>query len=251
MWRSYNNMKAQILSMDGKSKGNMELPGFFNEKGRDDIVKKVFLANPERQSYGSNNRAGMEHSAHGIFKHRRRAWKGSYGIGIARTPSTVMSRRGTRFTRRGAFAANTRGGRESHPPKTARVWGGEINKRENSKAIISAIMLNTSLDVLKQNYPKTDFSELSLPFIVEDGIVEMNKVKEMKKAFGNVLGKASDLADKNILLVSEKPVKAKNIGLDVKKAGELNIRDLVVSGRPGRFMIFTESSMKALGERWH
>ena len=69
----------------------------------------------------------------------------------------------------------------------------------------------------------------------------------MKNALENALGKASGILKKNIILVSEKKI-AKGIGFDVKKAGELNIRDLVVSGRPGRFMIFTESSMKALGK---
>ena len=245
-------MKAMILSIDGKAKGSMELPAFFDRKGREDLVRKVFLANPERQSYGSFNRAGMECSAHGIFKHRRRAWKGSYGIGIARTPSTVMSRRGTRFVRKGAFAANARGGREAHPPKTAKVWSGAINQRENSMALMSALILNSNSDILKKNYPKTDFSDLSLPLIVEDRIVDMRKVKEMVKTLKAILGKASDLSKKNILLVSEKPVKAKSIGFDVRKAGELNIRDLVVSGKPGRFTIFTESSIKVLGARkWH
>ena len=241
-------MKGQILSADGKSKGSMELPKFFGEKAREDVVVKTFLANPERQAYGSNPRAGMEHSAHGIFKHRRRAWKGSYGIGIARTPSTVMSRRGTRFTRRGAFAANARGGRESHPPKTFKVWGGEINSREAAVALMSAIILNNSAEVLKKNYPKTDFSALSFPVIVEDKVVEMKKIKEMKKAMAGALGKASGLLNKNIILVSEKNI-AKGIGFDVRKAAELSIRDLVVSGKPGRFMIFTESSMKALGAK--
>ncbi|MBU2523526.1 MAG: 50S ribosomal protein L4 [Nanoarchaeota archaeon] len=241
-------MKAQILSCDGKSNGSMELPKFFGEKAREDMVVKVFLANPERQPYGSNPRAGMEHSAHGIFKHRRRAWKGSYGIGIARTPSTVMSRKGTRFTRRGAFAANARGGRESHPPKTFKAWGGEINRKEVAVALMSAMILNNSMDVLKKNYPKTDFSGLSFPVIIEDKVVEIKKINEMKKAMAGALGKAADLLKKNIILVSEKKI-AKGIGFDVKKSSELNIRDLVVSGKPGRFMIFTESSMKALGAK--
>lgn len=239
-------MKGQILSSDGKSKGNMELPKFFGEKAREDIVVKAFLANPKRQAYGANPRAGMEHSAHGIFKHRRRAWKGSYGIGIARTPSTVMSRRGTRFTRRGAFSANARGGRESHPPKTFKVWNGDINSKEMRNALVSAIILNNSIEVLKKNYPKTDFSGLNFPIIVEDKVLEAKKVKEMKMALENALGKASDVLKKNIILVSEKAVKM--AGMDVRKASELNIRDLVVSGKPGRFMIFTEGSIKALGK---
>jgi len=241
-------MKGQILSADGKSKGSMELPKFFGEKAREDIVVKTFLANPERQPYGSNPRAGMEHSAHGIFKHRRRAFKGSYGIGIARTPSMVMSRRGTRFTRRGAFAANTRGGRESHPPKMHKVWGGEINSRESAMALMSAIILNNSTAVLKKNYPTTDFSGLTFPIIMEDNVVEIKKIKEMKKTMAAVLGNASGMLKKNIILVSETKV-SRGIGFDVKKAGELNIRDLVVSGKPGRFMIFTESSMKAMGAK--
>jgi len=237
------------MSADGKAKGSMEIPSFFEGKGREDLVKKVFLANPQRQKYGSNARAGMEYSAHGIFKHRRRAWKGSYGIGIARTPSTVMSRRGTRFVRKGAFAANARGGREAHPPKAERIWNSEINGRENSRALISAIILNSNMNILKKNYPKTDLSGLSMPLIIEDKIADMKKVKEFTKALEAVLGKASDLANKNILLVSEKPVRVRNLGLDVKKSGELGIRDLIVSGKPGRFTIFTEGAMKALGEK--
>lgn len=242
-------MKAQIFSTDGNVKGSMEIPKFFEKKGREDIVRKVFLANPKRQPYGAFERAGMEHSAHGIFKHRRRAYKGQYGIGISRTPAKVMSHTGTRFTRMGAFAANTRGGREAHPPKSSKIWGGEINKKENSMALMSALSLSSSIEALKEYYPKTDFSELSLPVIVEDRIAEIGKAKEIRKAVSKILGKAADLAGKSILIVAEKKIKAKNLGFESKKAEELNIIDLAPSGKPGRFVIFTESSIKELGKK--
>jgi len=244
-------MKSQIFSLDGKVKGSMEIPKFFEQKGREDIVKKVFLANPKRQTYGAFERAGMEVSAHGIFKHRRRAYKGQYGIGIARTPAKVVSHRGTRFTRVGAFAANTRGGRESHPPKISKIWGGEINKKESSKALMSAIAISNSIDSLKNYYPIVDFSDISLPLIVEDKISEVKKAKEIKQALSKILGKAASIAEKKVLLVSEKPIRASNLGFDVVKTSELNIRNLAPSGMPGRFIIFTESSMKELGKRWH
>jgi len=228
----------------------MEVPRIFEQKGREDMVRKALCTKTKRQTYGSDNRAGMEHSAHGIFKHRRRAWKGSYGIGIARTPSTVMSRRGTRFVRRGAFAANARGGREAHPPKTAKIWVGEINKKESKKALTSALSMNSSMEIMKQAYPKTDFSNMTLPLIVDDKILDMKKSKEIKNALGTILGKASNLLEKNILIVSEKGMKAKSLGFEFVKATEINVLHLSPAGRPGRFMIFTESSMKEMEKKW-
>jgi large subunit ribosomal protein L4e len=243
-------MKAQIYSMDGKVKGSMEVPKIFEDSGRGDLVKKALMTKTTRQPYGSFARAGMEHSAHGIFKHRRRAWKGSYGIGIARTPSKVMSKRGTRFTRMGAFAANTRGGREAHPPKASKIWIGEINKKENRMALISALALNSSLDVLKTVYTRTDFSNMTLPLIVEDKVFELKKAKEIKNALLTILGNASGLLEKNILVVAEKKVKVKGLGFDVRKAAELNVLDMAPAGKPGRFIIFTEGSMKEMEKKW-
>jgi ribosomal protein L4 len=34
-------MKAKILDINGKEKGNIELPEFFSEKVREDIIAKV------------------------------------------------------------------------------------------------------------------------------------------------------------------------------------------------------------------
>ncbi len=243
-------MKSEIKTIDGKAKSMMELPKLFESKINKEAIKKAILAFSDRHPYGAFKRAGMEFSAHGIWKHRRRAWKGSYGIGIARTPSKVMSRRGSHFVRMGAFAANTRGGREAHPPKASKIWEGKINKKEKEKALISALILNSSLEILKKTYPKTDFSEIKLPFIIEDKIAEIEKMKDLKKALKNALGKASDLIDKRILFLSEKKIKAKKLAFDIKKVKELNIKDLAPSGEVGRFIIFSESSMKEL-EKWH
>ena len=39
----------------------------------------------------------------------------------------------------GAFAPGTVGGRRAHPPKSEKIWSKKINKKENAKAIRSAI----------------------------------------------------------------------------------------------------------------
>ena len=73
---------------------------------------------------------------------RRRAYRGSYGFGISRTPRKILSKRGRRLGWVGAVAPNTVGGRRTHPPKAEKIWREEINTKERRK--------NTCMDILKQ-----------------------------------------------------------------------------------------------------
>ena len=125
-------MKLKLLSLEGTSKKDIELPAQFNESVRPDLIRKVvrILQSRKRQQYGANPEAGQRHSA--FLSKRRHKYRGTYGIGQSRTPRKVMSRRGTRLNYTGAVAPQTVGGRRAHPPKAEKILALKINKKERS-----------------------------------------------------------------------------------------------------------------------
>src|SRR3990167_851201 len=133
-------MKANVLDIEGKKAREIELPSFFSEKIREDIVAKALEANKTMQPYAPSLVAGKQHSASGIVRHARRKWRTAYGKGISRVPRKIMSNRGTQFNWVGAEIASTRGGLRAHPPKTVSMINTKkINKKEMKIALISAI----------------------------------------------------------------------------------------------------------------
>ena len=65
-------MKTKIFDAEGKRTKEMELPSFFSETVRDDIVAKVLEASKSMQPYAPSLVAGKQHSASGIIRHARR-----------------------------------------------------------------------------------------------------------------------------------------------------------------------------------
>lgn len=154
---------APIYSIEGEKIGEIELPPQFNEEFRPDLIKRAVLAiqNSKRQQYGSSPFAGKRASAE--LSKRRRKYRGCYGIGIARTPRKIISRRGTRFNWVGAFAPNTVGGRRAHPPKSSKQFIQKLNKKERRKALRSAISRANSI-------------------IIENKFEQLKKTSEVAKA---------------------------------------------------------------------
>ena len=72
-------MKAQIYSTTGEKKQELELPSFFSEELRQDLIAKVFRQEKEgqRQQYGVALFAGKRASAPGKVRHQRRRWRGA------------------------------------------------------------------------------------------------------------------------------------------------------------------------------
>jgi len=79
-------MKTQIIETNAKSKKEINLPENFSKRVREDILLKVYEAQKlaYTQSYGAMPGAGAGYSASGILRHRRHAWKTTYGKGISR-----------------------------------------------------------------------------------------------------------------------------------------------------------------------
>ena len=176
-------MKLPVYSITKVKLRDVELPQQFADPVNADLIKRAVItiqAN-RRQQYGANPRAGMRHSAK--LSRRRRNYKGSYGMGISRVPRKIMSRRGRRFNWVGAEAPGTVGGRQAHPPKPTKDWSQKINRRENRKAIRSALAATLAKELVSLRghiIPDT------YPFIVEDKIESLAKTKEVSKALSDL-----------------------------------------------------------------
>jgi len=264
-------MKAQIYSTTGEKKQELELPSFFSEELRQDLIAKVFRQEKEgqRQQYGVALFAGKRASAPGKVRHQRRRWRGAYGMGIARVPRKVMSRRGRRFFWQGAFAPGMTGGRMAHPAKAERVFTFKINKKERLKALKSALAATTSQKLLEQRYSFEGKLPLNLPIVLERKIEEIQKVKELEKTLHALLKTDHFFPEKSIragrgkmrgrkykktaglLLVVSKADKLKGIkAFDVREARVLTLSDLAPGGVPGRLTIFSHPAILELQERF-
>jgi len=253
-------MKAKIIG-----KGEIELPGIFSEKIREDIAQKFFEAGKKIQPYGPNPESGKHHSASGNLSHSRRLWKTAYGKGISRVPRKIMWRRGDHFFWIGAEVSGTRGGRQAHPPKPIHFQQEKkINKKEKIIALHSAFASTANLEFLKRRYESMENIKINLPLIIssEDLKLKTNEFfkfleKNLGQAYSLALKKKSQRAGKGkirnrrykenagLLLVLGNKEEKKIAGIDAKKLDELEISDLFPLGR---LTCYTEQAIKELGE---
>lgn len=257
-------MKLTIMNQQEK-KGERELPHQFGEPIREDLIHRavITLQSNKRQPYGAAKEAGMRASAN--VSKRRRKYRGSYGIGIARTPRKVMSRSGTRMNWVGAVSPNTVGGRRAHPPKAEKQWDKKLNIKERRKAIRSAISATIHAELVKErghNIPS------SYPFIVDSSIEEVKKTKDLKALLTKLgLKEEMDRAQvkhtrggrgktrgrkyvkrKGPLLVTSKKSNAmeaaKNLpGVDVIDVKSLNAELLAPGAKPGRLTLWSVAAL--------
>src|SRR3989338_1919215 len=103
-------MKTQVLDINGQAKKIIELPKFFENEIREDIVSKVLEAKKRQQPYSPSPVAGKQHAAKGKIVHRRHVWRSGYGRGQSRVPRKMLSQKGTRFNWVAAEVPNARGG---------------------------------------------------------------------------------------------------------------------------------------------
>lgn len=261
-------MKLKIIDTDSKEKGNIELPKQFEEDIRPDIIKRAVLVlqAKARTPYGTSIQAGKRASA--MLSKRRRKYRGCYNKGISRTPRKILTRRGSQMYMVGAFAPNTIGGRVAHPPKVSKNWELKINKKENRKAIRSAISATLDKETVKA---RGHVVPENYPFIIKDSIESLKKTSEIKKVL-KALGFEDDLKRceekkkragrgksrgrrfkraKSLLLVTSKDCElhkaAKNIpGIEIIEIKRINAETLAPGANPGRATLFTESAIKIL-----
>ncbi len=259
-------MKTFIINTEGKEGKEMTLPECFNAIVREDLIHKVFWAMQKRQQqlYGAYILAGKTVSASGKQSHARRKWKTLYGKGISRIPRKTMSNRGEQFYWVGAFVPGTVKGREAHPPKPFRATI-KINKKENKKAIESAIAASASKDVLKKKYAKIKIERVPIVFdskVLESSSKEIASLIEkftsvkLKREFKIRAGKSKRRDRKyksvsKILMVvgkDESARKMENYNVEISKTNSLNILQLAPGGTPGRIIVWTDKAIEEIGK---
>lgn len=261
-------MKLPKFDLKNVKVGDVELPGQFAEPVRADVIHRAVLvlqANA-RQRYGAAPRAGFRHATE--ISRRRRKYKGSYGQGISRVPRKILSHHGTRFNWVGALAPGTVGGRRAHPPKAAKIWELKVNKKENRKAIRSAMAASLDRALVAAHGFRLPSS---YPFVVDKSIESLKKTSDVHSALltfgfeqelarsaikkvraGRGKGRGRRYKQRTGLLLvvgADCPLlnAARNLpGLDVVPVHALNAELLAPGAQPGRAALFTEAAIDAL-----
>jgi large subunit ribosomal protein L4e len=265
-------MKLHVIDQKKATKAELELPSQFREPIRHDLIGRAVLALQAnaRQPYGTDPRAGKRASA--TVSKRRRDYRGSYGHGISRTPRKVLSRSGTRFYWVGAFAPNTVGGRRAHPPKATKIWAQKLNRKENQKAIRSALaatldktLVATRGHKVPAEYPfilDSTFESITKTREVEDALITLGFAAELDRASithvragrAKMRGRKTRHATSLLLVTGTEDAKltkaAANIpGVDIVPVRSLNAELLAPGTHPGRATLFTEQAIKVLKEQ--
>ena len=255
-------MKAKILGTTNE----IELPPVFDSPIREDITKKVHDSLFSRQPYAVSPLAGRQSSKH-KQSHCRRKFKTLYGKGISRVPRKAMWRRGDQFYWVGVYNPGIRGGRAPHAPTGFRR-PRYINKKEKIVALKSCLAATASKSILQKNYPNLSVS--SFPLIIQSQILD-KKTKEIEKFLesekikikaekkvrqgkGKVRGRKYKNTRKVLLILSDKEKskvqKLKGLNVKITNTSQLNVKELSLNGKPGKLTIYTENSIKELGEKF-
>ena len=248
-------MKAQVKTLDGGIAKDIDLPEIFSEEYRPDLIKKAVMAlqSTRRQAHGSHPFAGIRSSAVG--------W-GS-GRGSSHVPRI---RNGSRA----AKVPQTKGGREAHPPKVAKILIKEINQKEKQKAFRSAVAASINEDLIKGRGHNFNGA---VPVVLEDKFESIDKTQDIISALtvagvyndierskdsrkvkagrGKMRGRRFKQRKSLLIVTSGEPLRAaRNLsGVDVVTVDQLNVEHLAPGMLAGRLTIWTESAITRLEGR--
>ncbi|MEM0374276.1 MAG: 50S ribosomal protein L4 [Sulfolobaceae archaeon] len=259
MYIQLTQKTAKVLSLEGNIIKEIKLPLIFSYPVRKDLIRRAYLSSftKQLQPKGRDPMAG------------KRTTAVSFGInlGLARVPRVKNSGEA-------ALAPNTVGGRLAFPPTPEKRIIEEINKKEMQLAIISAISATAEVNFVRQRGHR--FSIDSLPIIVEDNFINLQKTKDVKEVLiklgvyediervmeririragkGKMRGRRYKVPKGPLIVVHDSKSKiidaARNLpGVDVVDAKLLSVIHLAPGTHPGRLTIYTESSINILKER--
>ena len=261
-------MKLPIYEAGKNKIGDKELPIQFSEEYRPDLIRRAVhaLQSAARQAYGADPDAGMRHSS--TISKRRRKYRGCYGFGISRVNRKIHSRRGTRMFWVGTFSPQTVGGRRAHAPKADKILEKSINRKENRKAIRSAMAASVDKNIvttrghkIPSEYPfiisssieKTSKTTEFEKFLQELGFGEELKrslVKKVRAGIGKLRGRKYKRKKSLLIVVSEDCALSKagnNLsGIDVVPVNSLNAELLAPGTMPGRAVLWTEKAIETI-----
>jgi len=250
---------VNIYSVKGDVVKSVELPAAFATEYRPDIIHRAAVAEManKRQPYGPSPKAGMRHAVSQWGK----------GRGVARVQRLTQGSKA-------AESPNNVGGRRAFPPKPEKDYSKKVNRKEKSKAKMSALAALADPEMVKQRGHQFD-DGITMPVVVEDEFEKLATTSDVVSALESI-GVSADLArakdgkkiragrgkmrgrryktPRSILLVvsaQEAPVfmGANNLpGVEIISTEGLSAGVLAPGGQAGRLAVFSESALKKVGE---
>jgi len=247
-------VKTTIYSINGEKTGQSELPLQFSEPVRFDLIKRALISihSKKRQAYGSDPIAGTRQGA--ATPKRRRKFGTTYGSGVSRIMRKHSFHRGRQFGWIGAFVANAVSGRKAFPPTSEKIIIERINKKENKKAIRSAMAANVEtiriVDDKFMNLKKTKEVKSTLEKIGFKEEIEKSKERKIRAGKGTMRGRKYKTRRAGLVVVAKDSdvVKAINNipGVDVVNVQKLNVELLCPGNKPRRVSVWTKEAIEML-----
>ena len=163
-------MKRDVLTINGKKDGDIELPNVFETEVNRTLIHKAYinLESHGFQKHSTKPTAGMEVVADSNDP--------PTGRGVARI-AKIKGGGGGRAGQAGEVAS-TRGGRQAHPPKANKVIYKKLNKKENKLALCSAIAATASKELIEKRGHKAEGIDV-FPLVISDDIEKVSKTSEL------------------------------------------------------------------------
>jgi len=255
-------MKADVIGLDGKAEGKVDLPEVFGSELRPDLVKRAFwlVGSHALQPKGRDPMAGERTTAE--------THNPPTGTGRSRIPRV----KGERHPKSGLAGgvASIVGGRLPHPPRSEKVIHLKINKKERHAAMASAIAYTADLDAVRAR--GHDVKKLALPIVVSDDVETVEKTSELvafleKAELGPELERVKEGIRRRtgkarlrgrvyrvgvgplIVVTNDRGLgkaAASIPGVQVARVDSVNVVELAPGGIPGRLTLWTQSAVQTL-----
>jgi len=252
-----------VFSLSGEKSGETNLPAVMTAPLRPDIVQFVHtnINKNRRQAYSVSPWAGKQVSA------------SSWGTGraVARIPRVGGG--GTSRSGQGAFGNMCRGGRMFAPTKTWRRWHRKVNSTQRRYAVSSALAASAVPALVMARGHKID-EVPEVPLVVEDALESATKTSAAKDVLA-ALGALDDVtkaADSKKIRAGKGKARGRRYvlrrgplviyknndgveqafrnlpGVELCCVDRLNLLQLAPGGHMGRFCIWSQSALDALGD---
>jgi len=267
-------MKTNVYNLLGKSIKEIEVPDYFKQSYRPDLIKKAVISSQSKsyQISAPSPYSNRLNTAEYRGVRKKNTMDNSINTGKARLPRTKNRR--ILMAGRVAGVSHAVGGPKAHPPKITKILIKKINTKERTKAILSAVSATASLGLVStRGHVLPD--KITLPIIFENTIESIEKTKEVYDLLSSLglsenIEKAKENKSyragkgkmrgrrykrrKSVLFVlgdSKNYKTFENLeGVDVVNASNLSIKELAPGTHAGRLTIFSENAVSKLQERF-
>lgn len=267
-------MKTKVYNILGKPIKEIEVPDYFKQSYRPDLIKKATISSQsnEYQATSPSPYSNRLNTAEYRGTRKRNTMDNSINTGKARLPR--LKNRRILMAGKVAGVSHAVGGPKAHPPKVTKILIKKINNKERTKAILSALSATAQAGIVQTRGHLLPAS-ISLPIVFETSIENLKKTKEVYALLESIglsdnIEKAKDNKSyragkgkmrgrrykrrKSVLFVlgdSKNYKTFKNLeGVDVVSASELSIKELAPGTHAGRLTIFSENAVMKLQERF-